>query len=345
MENSDNFAQANEYLRIALPLINKHSIPPNPMHYTVWYAYASGQNLQLTNAINNILESKGTITEETSIELYKKYLENHDAVAIKVNESVNKVMNALSDQLVNSSDQAQQYGNLLGTVDEQLDSESSMDNLQEVVKNLSQETRVMQDANHALTEKLDHSSNELEQLKEELEETRRAASTDILTGIPNRQAFENRLTQLISEQSPFCLLVADIDFFKNFNDSYGHQLGDKVLRFVAQTLQNQLKGQDMVTRFGGEEFAIILPDTPFGGAIAVAENLRKAVQRQRLRRTDNQEYIGNVTLSLGVAMFRNGEKREEIIERADSALYQAKKNGRNCVEPEASTPEKVSELG
>ena len=144
---------------------------------------------------------------------------------------------------------------------------------------------------------------------------------------------------MINEQSPFCLLVADIDFFKNFNDTHGHQLGDKVLRFVAQTLQKQLKGQDVVARYGGEEFVVILPDTPFGGAITVAENLRKAVQKQRLRRTDNQEYIGNVTLSIGVSMYRNGEKGEEVVERADNALYQAKKNGRNCVTPETTSPE------
>ena len=165
MDYSDNFEQANEYLRIALPLINKHRIPPDPMHYAVWYAYASGQNLKLTNAINNILESKGTITEETSSELYKKYLQNHDAIAIQVNESVNNVMNALSDQLVNSTDHAQHYGEVLGTVDEQLDSEGNLNNLQAVVKNLSQETQVMQDVNHDLTAKLSDSSDELEHLK------------------------------------------------------------------------------------------------------------------------------------------------------------------------------------
>ncbi len=339
MDYSDSFAQATEYLRIALPLMNKNGIPPNPMHYSVWYAYASGQNSKLTNTINNILETKGTITDEMSNELYKKYLQNHDAIAIQVNESVNNVMNALSDQLISSNDQAQHYGSVLGTVDKQLDSENSMDNLQKVVKNLSEETHVMQNVNNNLTEKLNDSSNELIQLKKELEEARKAANTDILTGIPNRQAFENRLALLINEQSPFCLLIADIDFFKNFNDTHGHQLGDKILRFVAQTIQKQLKGQDMVSRFGGEEFAIILPDTPFGGAVSVAENLRRAIQSQRLRRTDNQEYIGNITMSTGVSMYRSGEKAEELIERADTALYQAKENGRNCVIPETSVAE------
>ncbi len=339
MDYSDNFEQANEYLRIALPLINKHAIPPTPIHYAVWYAYASGQNSKLTGAINNILESKGTITTEISNELYKKYLQNHDAVAVQVNESVNNVMNALTDQLINSTDQAQHYGNVLGTVDKQLDSENNMENLQKVVKNLSEETHVMQDVNTGLTEKLNDSSKELLQLKVELEEARKAANTDILTGIPNRQAFESRLALLINEQSPFCLLIADIDFFKNFNDTHGHQLGDKILRFVAHTIQKQLKGQDMVSRFGGEEFAIILPDTPFAGAMAVAENLRKAIQSQRLRRTDNQEYIGNITMSIGVAMYRDGEKGDEVIKRADTALYQAKENGRNCISPEASETE------
>lgn len=334
MDYTDNVEQASEYLRIALPLLSKHGIPPNPMHYAVWYAYASGQNSKLTNAINHAIQTKGTVSEEMSRELYKRHLENHDAVSMQVHEGVNKVMEALTDQLMDSSDQAIHYGEVLGSVDEELKVESSPGHLHSVVKNLSDETHVMQTVNEDLTQKLNNSSSELIMLKKELDEARKAANTDILTGIPNRQAFQSRLSLHLNEQNPFCLLLADIDFFKKFNDNYGHQLGDKVLRFVAQTLQRHLKGQDMVTRFGGEEFAIILPETPFGGAMTVAENLRKIIHNQKLRRTDSQEYIDSVSLSIGVAMYRPGELGEELIERADTALYQAKKNGRNCIAPE-----------
>ncbi len=334
MDYTDNVEQASEYLRIALPLLNKHGIPPNPIHYTVWYAYASGQNSNLTKAINQVIEAKGSVSAEMSHALYKKHLQNHDAVSMQVHEGVNKVMEALTDQLVSSSDQVMHYNEVLDVVDKELEVESGSGHLHDVVKNLSQETHVMQTVNRDLTQKLNNSSTQLSTLKKELDEARKAANTDILTGIPNRQAFESRFSLCIKEKTPFCLLIADIDFFKKFNDNYGHQLGDKVLRFVAQILQKHLKGQDMVTRFGGEEFAIILPETPFAGAMTVAENLRNIIQQQKLRRTDSKEFIDSITLSIGVAMYRPDEAGEDLIERADTALYQAKKNGRNCVTAE-----------
>lgn len=339
MDYSDSFEQANEYLRIALPLINKHHMPPNPMQYTLWYAYASGQNSKLTNAINQILKTKNSINEEQCIELYKNHIKNHDTVSLHIHESVTKVMEALSDQLVESSDQAQHFDDVLGIADKQLDGDNNSEVLHEVVKNLSDETNIMQSVNQHLTQKLVDSSSQLESLKQELEEARKAANTDILTGIPNRQAFEEKIASLIREKNSFCFLIADIDFFKRFNDTYGHQLGDKVLRFVAQTLQKQLKGQDMVSRYGGEEFVVVLPDTPFAGAIAVAENLRKAIQKQKLRRADNQKEIGSITLSIGVSKYRAGEDAKDMIERADKALYAAKENGRNRVEAETSVSE------
>ena len=334
---TNSIAKANEYLRIVLPLINKHGLPPNPMQYALWYAYASGENSRLTNAINKILNTKKSIDEEDCNELYNNYLNNHDATSLQVHESVTKVMENLSGQLLESSDQAQHYNDVLGTVDKQLDNSNDSDVLQDIVKNLAEETSLMQSANQHLTERLNESTSELDSLKKELEVARKAANTDILTGIPNRQAFEEKIASLINEQNSFCFLIADIDFFKKFNDTYGHLLGDKVLRFVAQTLKKQLKGQDMVSRYGGEEFVVVLPDTPFEGAISVAENLRKSIQKQKLRRADNQKEIGNITLSIGVSEYRSGEDPKDMIERADTALYEAKEKGRNRVVAEASS--------
>lgn len=173
MDYSDSFDQANEYLRIAIPLINKHGVAPNPLNYAVWYAYASGQNLKLSNAIDKIIAAKGKLTEEISLELYKSYIENHDAIAAQVQNSVDKVMNALSDQLTASTNQAEHYGQLLGSVDKQIGASSGSGDLQDVVKNLSQETQIIKDVNSDLTEELVNSSNELEQLKIELEEVRK----------------------------------------------------------------------------------------------------------------------------------------------------------------------------
>ncbi|MFN2309670.1 MAG: GGDEF domain-containing protein, partial [Gammaproteobacteria bacterium] len=114
--------------------------------------------------------------------------------------------------------------------------------------------------------------------------------------LANRKAFDTALLELTTAAndtgSELCLIMADIDHFKHFNDNHGHLIGDKLLRFVANILKDSLKGQDLVTRFGGEEFAILLPNTPLRGALAVAESLRARVQNQRLKRTDTQRPIG-----------------------------------------------------
>ena len=135
------------------------------------------------------------------------------------------------------------------------------------------------------------------------------------------------------EDSPgHCLLLGDIDHFKSVNDTYGHLLGDKVIKFVAKVFKDGTKGQDLAARFGGEEFAVLLPDTPLSGATAVAENLRKAVEAGRLRRTDTGEAVRQVTISIGATILLPGEPAGATISRADAALYRAKQGGRNRVE-------------
>jgi diguanylate cyclase len=125
--------------------------------------------------------------------------------------------------------------------------------------------------------------------------------------------------------------MTDIDFFKKVNDTYGHVFGDKVIRVVAQTLKDNVKGKDLAARYGGEEFVILLQDTPANGARILAERIRTAVENGRIRRAGNDESIAKITISLGVASYRAGESASDFIERADKALYESKIQGRNRV--------------
>jgi len=204
-----------------------------------------------------------------------------------------------------------------------------------MAKRLIGETRRMQDANQQLEGKLESSRDDIATLQRDLDEVRRESMLDPLTKIFNRKSFDEGLTSAVAEaresREPLCLLMLDIDHFKSFNDSWGHQTGDQVLRLVAMTLRSNIKGKDIAARYGGEEFAAVLPQTDLAGAIIVADNIRKAIQAKELLKRSTNEKLGRITASFGVALFRQGDTAASLIERADRCLYAAKHAGRNRV--------------
>ena len=175
----------------------------------------------------------------------------------------------------------------------------------------------------------------ISELNGRLEDVKRESLTDALTGLANRKCFEIKLAEAensaIEQSSPFSLLMVDIDYFKKFNDRYGHQMGDQVLKLVGQVLTRSFKGRDTAARYGGEEFAIVLPRADLEAATALAERVRKKVAESRVTRKRSGEQLGQITLSLGVACHRLGETARDLVIRADRALYRAKESGRNRV--------------
>ena len=127
------------------------------------------------------------------------------------------------------------------------------------------------------------------------------------------------------------LLIIDIDYFKKFNDTFGHQIGDQVLKLLAQTLTSSIKGQDLAARFGGEEFCVILPGTGVDNAVKLAEIIRNKVGKKQVLNRKTGESMGQITVSVGVAEFSYGEPLSQLILRADEAMYTAKRTGRNRV--------------
>ena len=162
------------------------------------------------------------------------------------------------------------------------------------------------------------------------------ATLDALTGINNRHQFEVRLKQEVAaamrQNIPLCAIMLDIDFFKNVNDTYGHAAGDTVLKEVSSTIKNCLRESDILSRYGGEEFAIMLPFTKLEEAYGVAQRLRAAVEQQEIDISEVSDYDKiNVTISVGVSEFDRKLTGEELFRRADKALYSAKTHGRNKV--------------
>ncbi|MEO1019698.1 MAG: GGDEF domain-containing protein, partial [Pseudomonadota bacterium] len=163
----------------------------------------------------------------------------------------------------------------------------------------------------------------------------REANTDALTKLANRRNFDwelSRSTEVaMRENGALTLLMIDIDFFKNFNDRFGHQVGDIILKFVAKRLVDSIGNSQFAARYGGEEFAVILTDEWLDAGVAIADQIRAAIcaNRIHLRRRDLD--VGTITISIGAAEYRPGEAVAELVHRADRALYAAKQGGRNRV--------------
>ena len=190
------------------------------------------------------------------------------------------------------------------------------------------------------------STDEIPQLKQELETTRRDALTDGLTGVANRKYFDETLRRAVADadktNTPLSFILADLDHFKAFNDNHGHQVGDQVLKVVGRTLIDCIKGQDTAARYGGEEFAVILPKTTVGSAAAVAENIRKTISAKKRKQKGADGTLGPITASLGVSNYVPGEPIKDLIERVDRALYEAKNFGRNRVMSEEGSAMKAA---
>lgn len=174
----------------------------------------------------------------------------------------------------------------------------------------------------------------------EMEEVSRRARTDALTGLANRRAFDEQLAQLVAHADRFghsvSLILADVDHFKKVNDTWGHEAGDVVLKGIARTMQEAVRAVDVCARFGGEEIAILLPQTTLGGAVELADRLRKAVAAKPFLALGEEV---SVTVSCGVACYPEGViTKEALFAAADRALYDAKNAGRNCVKSASAKP-------
>lgn len=337
--------QAQEFANNAFERIRKEGLSATPDVYELWYVYFSGQSPEVTRAIDILIANQQKITQERCHELYNRFLseaKNEDLVR-RAGDEINSTIRNVTGVVRDVKAATEEYSINLEGVTAKVSSTSSPQELQKVLSDVVSDTKNMLERNKALEQELDKSSHVMEELQRDLENVRREALTDGLTSLSNRKAFDNELRRIAEESEvtggTFALLMLDIDYFKNFNDNYGHQVGDQVLRLVARTLTDGVKGRDVAARYGGEEFAIILPDTTLQAAVTVGNALRKAVATKDVVNRNTGDKLGRITMSVGCAEFSSGENLQDLIERADAALYTAKHNGRNQVAA-APTPGK-----
>ncbi len=324
-------------LKRVLPLMTKHGVPTTPTNYAVWYEYVTGSNPTLVAEMEQLLRSKGEkLSADDSEALYQRHLGDvSDAEISKMRMSLEQMLDATAGQIGEFGGDVAHFSGVLSESDSALRDSHDPESLAELLSNLSRETARTHARSTQVEGSLKAMSEELAELRSEVERLNRDSMTDQLTSIANRRAFDATLAELIAESgksgAPLCLVMVDIDHFKSFNDSHGHVLGDQVIRFVAQEMQQCTKGRDMVARYGGEEFALLLPKTPLDGAEMLADSIRSLIEAQSIVDEQTGNDVGNVTVSMGVAQFRQYDLSKDLVERADRALYASKERGRNQV--------------
>jgi diguanylate cyclase len=344
--NVEDHERTMAFAEIALEQMKALAQPAVPRNYEIWYTYATGYNLALNHRINEIIKQKAALTQDELDQLFESYLspsrvtERIDKVGTQVMGEIEQVM-AMIDA---AAGDANSYTESLADMGEKIVQSQDREGLRAIVESLVQATKEMETSNQRLEARLNASKREIRELQQNLEVVRTESLTDPLTQLSNRKFFDTAIAQAIAEAEgraePLSLLMADIDHFKTFNDTYGHPTGDQVLRLVAMSLRQNVKSSDTAARYGGEEFSVVLPNTTLLAAITVADQIRRAVMTKDLMKRSTGERLGRITISVGVATLRKNDTTQSLIERADACLYAAKRQGRNRVvnemEPEAA---------
>lgn len=348
--SDQEFTRALGYANAAFDLLKRSGIPPYPQFYELLYTYATGVNPSLNNRLNAIFRGGQTPSSNLAETLYNEFLKSDMTDRMSsVSERMHARIEAVHDAIDTAMTTANAYSGSLQSATGDLERDLSSSAMRDLAARLLTETRRMQDTNYQLERKLEASRDDIAALQRDLDDVRRESMLDPLTKIANRKSFDEGLADAIEDarktHSPMSLIIVDIDHFKSFNDTYGHQTGDQVLRLVAMTLKSNIKGKDLAARYGGEEFVAVLPYTDLHGAVIVAENVRKAIQAKELLKRSTNEKLGRITASFGVATFQHTDNSGSLIERADRCLYAAKHAGRNRVVSETELVELVDASG
>ncbi len=335
------YEQTIPYARQALERIVSLHLPADPASFELWYTYASEHNADLKNAIDGLTQ-QGSISIDQLDAIHEQFVlsrRGERQLAIlgeKLNIQIERILGLADDSISSATKYSKRLAGIVGMARAIGDLEA----LRDLVQALVTATHEVELQNHHLARSLTESRVEIDTLRGQLEDAKAHGSTDALTNLSNRQSFDAALAQAITERqkrySSFALLMCDIDNFKKFNDSYGHLIGDDILRLVGATLRNHVRRGDVAARYGGDELALILWNTNLPHAIEIAEELRQAVSARELTRRSTKESMGRITISVGIAAYRMGDSVGSIIERADAALYWAKARGRNRVMSETN---------
>ncbi len=333
---------AQAFARDALEWMTSRNIPPTPENFELIYAYIGVENSDLKRTVDGLIANGCKFDANVMSILHARYFragKENDAMA-ELGAKITAELDAVLKLLNTAGRDHSAFGSTLSKATGELGHTHVADGkIKALIDHVMHATRAMEARSKTLELQLQTSSTEVTVLRERLESVRRESLTDPLTGIPNRKAFDTELANSIERVNengePLSLLMCDIDHFKIFNDTWGHQTGDQVLRLVANCISENVKGRDSAARFGGEEFVVILPQTALSDAERLADQIRTKVESKKLVKKSTGDILGAITISIGVAQFDLRENATDFVRRADACLYAAKHGGRNRVSSKA----------
>ncbi len=333
MNHSDSPDKAKKVMAAAHTFLNSQGLAPIPVNYAVAYELASNRNKALNDAIIALKNNKQVLDNYMAQELYTNFVAKTEGSLSDLAAPMNNMIHEVIENIVKSGNSTSNFAKTLDANNAKMDHELTQVELQALVSTLSEATKGAIQEQIELKEQLHKAEQEAIRLKQSIEAISEEAIRDELTGLLNRKGLKQRLEQLRANDDfdTLTAIMMDIDHFKSINDTYGHPLGDRVINAAGKEINKNVRGGDVAARYGGEEFALLLPGTDAKGATVVAENIRASFKKLRWENTRTNQVVPPITISAGIAIAGKNETFEELLSRADVALYNAKETGRDRV--------------
>jgi diguanylate cyclase len=323
--------------RKAMDAMVQHKVWPTPQNYELWLHWATNPQSPVAQEIDRLATSGEAFTDGACETMAAQFLPKgaQTAALRDAGDQLSRELETVSRAIQAAHLSSEAYGVTLADAGAELQNAAPA-TLQKLVAGLTDATRKAEHQSRMLQKQLQESTSEVAKLRDNLAEVRRDAATDGLTGLGNRKAFDSMLEEAIflnnKSSRPVCLAVIDIDHFKRFNDTWGHQTGDQVLRYVSTVLARVCEEPPrFAARYGGEEFAMIFPGERAAQVEVALQEVLEEIASRVLRRRSTNEELGSITVSMGLAELRPKESGADLVERADAALYASKRNGRNRI--------------
>ncbi|MEF1188262.1 GGDEF domain-containing protein [Vibrio parahaemolyticus] len=335
---TDEFKKSTANLKKAVPLMIKNHVAATPANYALWYTYVDKTIPELNFEMDEVLEHYGICPPAANKQLYNNYVASRAETSLedlKTNVEVllHEVSSSMSDTLSDTSSFSEMVDKSFNKLEKVEDNSLSIEEVMVVIRQLVSESHEIRHSTKFLNRQLTNASEEISRLKNQLAEVQKDALFDGLSNLYNRRAFDTDLSMLINANQAMTLILLDIDHFKAFNDNYGHLFGDTVLKAIARRLQQSCRDGVSAYRFGGEEFALIVPNKSLRIARQYADTLRRMIEKLRVRDKRSGTQVHSITASFGVAEFEVGDTVDSLVNKADKQLYEAKQLGRNRVMP------------